>query len=262
MKKSVLLIFLVLLCGDAFGQVEWVSDIENPCEIKTFTLTSQDQHVINLTHDSEFSSDPVPAVLAIDGQDGELFELSGFPWEPWSGTYITIVSDVIELEDSSFVFPAVLFGVDPYGTGLFSHRVAKVTKDWTDTEWRSYSIFTVEGVFGDRVSDNGFVLFDPLQSQVTRLDGDCSTIWSDLTDFQIYDLAVTSNDRLVWTGNEGLVLMNINGNTGLTYPQFQFEEIQVTGFDGFIGLKEDTLSLLSPDFEQFDSGLQEPGFDH
>lgn len=103
------------------------------------------------------------------------------------------------------------------------------------------------------MADNDFVLYSPDFLYAERLEGACQGIWDVGIDFQIYDLAITGDHRLVWAGSNGLVVMNADGNIDTMYPNLIFEEVEPTSFNGIIGLRQDSIFLISPDFDQLGS---------
>lgn len=248
MKFTLSILVATLITFPCFGQIEWVGEHEWPEEIKTFHVSGQGHHIINFTHHtSGFAFPPaLKKVLAIDGQGGEIFRLSDYLW---TGANIVDVSGIVELNDSSIVFPTILFGVDGSGTGNFSYLVAKFDKNLDIPEWCQYGVPAADiGPKGKAVADNGFILYSPDFSYAERLEGACQGVWDVGVDFQIYDLAITGEDHLVWAGNGGLTVMDADGNIATVYPDFLFEKIQTTSFNGIVGLRQDSLFVLSSDF--------------
>lgn len=242
MKKNYVFSLAILFAMPCFCQIEWVSDLQYNYEIKTFKRTKQRQHVLNL----EQASFNAPVVVAIDGQDSEIFHLSESPHE--DGTLITI-SDIIELGDSSIIIPIHNLMVDPYsGMGTITEEVVKFDINWESTGWGGYPMFT-EDAFGHGLSDNGFVLYDADSPEVARQGSDCQNIWYNFFGFQVLDLAVTSDDHLVWAGSDGLAVMDVDGIIDSVYTGLLFEKVQNTSWDGIVGLKQDSLFLLSNEFD-------------
>ena len=170
------------------------------------------------------------------------------------GTFLSDISDIIELKDSSVVMPNINGSVDGGGTANFNYELAIVDKNWQNLDFCWHEVpSTDKGPKGYVLSDNSLVLYNPEFSAVTRSEVDCQTKWGSNTDFQIYDLAVTSDDRLVWAGNNGLAIMDAGGNIDTVYPDILFDEVQTTSFDGIVGLWQDSLFLISSDFVQLQS---------
>ncbi len=251
MKKNYLVLLIIFFTFPCLSQVEWAGDFEKPLELKTFIVSSQNHHIINFTYAPSGSSE-VPAAIAIDGMGNDVILLHGFPWEIWTGVTLVTISDIIELSDSSLVFPNIHLGVDAGGTGNFGHRVAKIDNNLENVEW--YNPQTPL-VFGHELSDNGFVLYGQQFSQpaVGRIGSDCLPIWNMYMDFQLHDLTITTDDQLIWAGSDGLAIMDIDGTINTIYPDFMFEEVLNTQYDGIVGLNQDTLYFLSSNIEFLDS---------
>ncbi len=245
MNKIHITLMTVVFALPCFGQIEWVSDFDRPHEIKTFMVSSQNHHVVNLAS-IETSGSPVPIAIAIDGMGSEVYRLAVVPWE---NSFFYMISDIVELSDSSILFTNILFSVDDWGWGSFWDAGVRIDKTWEIPEWVGIPFFSVEGAHGLRLSE-GYVLYAPDGSRMARVDNDDVTIWNNYADFTIHGLTVTTDDRLVWAGSDGLVVMDADGNIETVYPDLLFEEVQATLNDGIVGLRQDTLFLLSPGFGQ------------
>ena len=210
-------------------------------------------HVINTVDIPSTGFLAIPKAIAIDHLGNEVFELTGPPYEPWSGAKISVISDVFGHNGNGFLFSTLIYGVSG-GMGSVAPYAGKFDSGGGVDEWCGTSILTgMEGAKGQGLSDNSYVLYDTFFSQAIRQGDNCFKYWSKNMGFEFHDLTVKSDDILIWAGKQGLVEMHPEGNIIQTYPNFLFEEVQTTSFDGMVGLRNDTLFLVSPVFQLMDS---------
>lgn len=224
-----------------FCQIEWV-DPDNR-EAGPLFVSSQGHHVL--------STYPYPyeeaSHYAIGGNGQVLHYLSGWA-EDGEIYYIYRVSKAVELPDSSVAFNIVDIFIDAGGNGSSWSYTSTADWDWVSLQNCDNGLDISSETHGlELFSDGGTLSFDPDDGGATAMDTTCQTLWSGGLGFQFTDLAVTTDDRLLWAGPGGLTVMGADGAVDTTYAELVFERVQATSFGGIVGLRGDSLFLLATD---------------
>lgn len=241
MKEIVLFFLIITSSPPIFGQIEWVSEGPSSNFSKNLFKTKTNQFV--LFHGNQTGAATEMSVFDELGNLVYYLERDGY-----FGEYqIHSFRNIMHMPDSSVavllenVYLDTISGwVDFYSTVLKF-----------DKQWNPYQIygtaFSGEDV-GGSVSDGSFILMTKQGSGVSRVAPDGGWIWAEWLDYACNDLVVTENDTIVIATDEGLILMNLDGDIITAYPDYIFKRVKVSEQGKIVGVSNDQIFILSPEY--------------
>jgi hypothetical protein len=244
MKKLSTLLACLFVSIAAIGQFEWVFDNGIPHDyVHKFVKTKKNQYVI-LHGKTDYCCPEKLTIL--DNLGNTLFNFTASGDE--NSFSISFFRDVIEMTDSTISLATQNSVYDPLSMqGFLYGAVLKLDLNWT-------AAITAENLgneydFGASLSDGSFVLMEIYDSQIWRMSNYGEQIWEMwLPGYDLLDLEVKNNDTILVATGQGLIVMDKDGNMIAEYSSLVFNQIKTDGQGGIIGVKNDSICLLSSDY--------------
>jgi hypothetical protein len=240
MKKLFLFLFTLSFSISAFCQIEWVSDNSEYAGKLFKTLTDQ----FILLHGAY---DGYPDILTVFDSTGNVvynldanatsntFQISGF-------------KDIVHMPDSSVAMIVENWYLDTLsGWGGFYTSVLKFDKQWNPSQVKGMA-FSTENVIGV-ASDGAFILLTTHSSGVARVEPSGGWTWAEWLSIPCYDMIVTQSDTIIIATEEGLLLMDTDGNFIGENPNYVFKKMKAQENGNIVGINGETISIISPEYE-------------
>jgi hypothetical protein len=246
MKKGFTFIFACLLSVIAFGQFEWVYKNGSYNEFtKKFVKTTENNYV--LYSYEEYGGEH--HFTNLDDAGNVLFDFN-LPYNLAQYNTIDAITDIISLPDGTISFAGGIIDIDPISMwGLYSYAIFNVNSSGEIT--RVISIGNQEINQLAVLSDGSYIILDGVFFNfISRVYLENTFFWQvNLNQYETRDLAVTPTDSILISTMQGLLVLNEDGVVVTLFPNFIFSKIKVDTQGSVLGARDDSLFLLSPDFE-------------
>ena len=242
MKNIIVFIILFAVSFPLFGQFEWVDDVYDSYVPVMMKKTKSNQYVILLKQPTFWAT---KKMIVVDSTGNLIFDYVPDPYGP----DLTSIYDVINNPDSTFSI-TTLNASGSNGYYFVFGQVTKFDKNF-DIVPVTYNNTPFDESFGAALYGGGYIFYEQNGGyDIGRTDEQGQNIWTKWSlPYYLHDLAITSKDTLVFVTEQGLVIMEKEaGDVVNVFPSFQFDKVKVNGWDGIVGQKGDSLSLLSPTF--------------
>ncbi len=249
MKKLLTFIIAFISALQASGQIEWVYEPPFYSDYAhTLIYTKAGNYV--LLHG--FDDTCCPSRLTnLDSNGSIIYDLDNedIPMVP-VGNIISNVQtfkDVFEMPDSSIALSAVIRSLDTSsGEGHEYDAVLKLNQAGELTQ--IIKVFSQNIDIGLSLSDGSYIILDLSSSRISRIAGDGINLWQkNLVGYDCLSMLVTNTDSIIIATAQGLIVLDGNGNITSELGVFVFEKIKTYGQGGIVGVKEDSIYLLSPE---------------
>lgn len=244
MKKLSTLLVCLFASILTFAQIEWVFDNYIPHEfVHKFVKTKKNQFAV-LHGDYDLCCPTQLTVLDSTGNIVFNFTADGAS----TGNEIIHFNDIIEMPDFSISLTTRNGFIDTLsGQGFEYSAVLNLDSNWDPT--LTAEDFTQYYDIGASLSDGSYILMDVNNSQISRKSGNGDGVWQKkMPGYVIYDMTTKSNDTILLATGQGLLVIDEDGNIAAEYPSLVFNRIKIDGQDRIIGVKEDSVYLLSSDY--------------
>jgi hypothetical protein len=242
MKKLLLLLFVTFLSNSIFCQIEWVSDDYDSEYPGNLFKTMTDQFIL-LHGEYEGYSDKMSV---FDSNGNIVYNLDA---DETSNTFkISGYKHIMHLPDSSVAIIIDNWYLDTAsGWGGFYTSILKFDKQWNPSQVNGMA-FSTEDV-GGVASDGSFIVLTTGGAGVARIEPDGGWTWAEWLGTPCYDMIITQGDTIIIATEEGLLLMDINGNFIGENPSYIFKKMKIKENGDIVGINGETISIISPEYE-------------
>jgi hypothetical protein len=240
MKKLFLFLFILPFSISAFCQIEWVSDNSEYAGKLFKTLTDQ---FILLHGEYEDYPDKLTVfdssgnvVYNLDANEtNNTFQISGF-------------KDIVNMPDASVAMIVENWYFDTLSMwGGFYTSILKFDNQWNPSQINGMA-FSSEDVIGV-ASDGSFILLTTNSSGVARVEPNGGWTWAEWLSVPCHDMIVTQGDTIIIATEEGLLLMDTDGNFIGENPNYAFKKMRAKENGNIVGINGEKISIISPEYE-------------
>ncbi len=235
--KNLIASFLFLLVSNfVFGQIEWVGNHDFSEAATDIVRTSQGQYVLVHGDGSGFT------VLDTDGT--VIFEklLNVYQTE-----YYSMISDVVELSDSSIVLTVSTIDCD-----VLVDRFYRFDKAWNEVSPYQYAYSTAGPAAV--LNDNTIVFGYENANSLSKYDKYGNEIWQvSLFFHNITDLIVIPDDTILVATMNGLHKVTTDGVVVEAFTNLVFDRLDLLPNGNFLAQTNDLLLLYELDYTQLAS---------
>ena len=241
MKNIFTILTLFFINSVCFGQFEWVDDVYSGYEPIMMKKSKSNQYVILLKQPTFWAT---KKMIVVDSTGQLVFDYIPDPY----GIDLMSIYDVIANADSTISITTANASGDS-GYYFFFSQLTKFDKDFNIVS-EDFDNVPFDEPYGGALNDGGFITYEINSNyRVNRKDGLGQDIWTKWMPYDLLDLAITSKDTLIFATEQGLAIIEKEaGNVDTVFSAFKFDKVKVNGWDGMVGLKDDSLFLLSPNF--------------
>ena len=221
-------------------QFEWAGP---GYQVSKYLFTQNKSHII--IRDSN--------IIAIDSSGD--YKWWGMTW----GDNVKVY-DVLELPDTSYVY-IYRQDADVFYNYFWERYNSNWESPYLDISAVPFSIFRSENVAGIALDSVSFLIYqkgiDPLScpGRIHKASGSGSsgTTWMKQYEGYLFKDATVLNGQIIFCTNQGLLLLNNEGDIVSQYDSFNFDRIKNFDDSSLLVQKADTIVRLSPNFEPIDT---------
>lgn len=240
MKKLFFFLFILFFPISAFCQIEWVSDNSEYAGKLFKTLTGQ----FILLH-GEYENYP-NKLTVFDSSGNVVYNLDAY--ETNNTFQVSGFKDIVNMPDASvaMILENWYFDTLSMWGGTYT-SILKFDNQWNPLQINGMA-FSTEDII--RVaSDGSFILLTTNSSGVARVEPNGGWTWAEWLNVPSYDMIVTQGDTIIIATEEGLLLMDTDGNFIGENPNYVFKKMSAKENGNIIGINGEEISIISSEYE-------------